>query len=65
MEPKSDTDNKLDSRDCDKDMLNTNSADKRCYYCNETDIQKLKICEYCQNIYHCSKDHQNIHLYGR
>ena len=66
MEPKSDIDNNtLISTEYNKDLVNKNSDEKCCFYCNDANEKKLKICEYCQNIYHCSKDHQNIHLYGR
>ena len=55
--------------DSDKTTSNAIHSDiqceQSCFYCNEKDIKKLNLCEICQCVYYCSKDHQNIHLAGR
>ena len=66
MELSCDIDNNpLNSKDNDKNMSDKSFAQKSCFYCNEEDAQKLNTCDYCRNIHYCSKDHQNIHLFGR
>ena len=58
------SDKLTNSAECNQ-IPSDEKCEECCFYCNEKDVKKLKICEICRCTYYCSKAHQNIHVADR